>query len=557
MAHVALSQAHQDLLKHSGTLFERRSGLLSFWQEVAENFYPERADFTLERALGEDFAAGLDTSYPLIARRDLGNCFSSMLRPTEKEWFHIKSDLDREPEDARKWLEFATRTQRRAMYDRPARFIRSTKEADHDYAAFGQAVISSELVFQKKEGFHLLHRTWHLRDVAWSENAFGSIDHIYRKWKPTARELKKLFPKTIHERVEQARKDDPFKEIECLHAVCPADEYDGNLPGVGDWVSIYIDVTNQCVLEEKRTRSKIYIIPRWQTVSGSQYAYSPAVVAALPDARLIQAMTRTLLDAGQMATRPPLMATQEAIKSDLQYYEGGITWVDAQYDGNLDNAIRPILKDFRGMPIGMEMAQATQGIIKEAFYLNKLSPILPNKRPEMTAFEVGQVVQQYIRDALPLFEPMEVEYNGGLCEHDFDLLFWGGAFGRPEEIPEALQGGNLSFRFESPLHDMIDAVKPQKFREAGVMLAEASALYPLAPRMLDAKAALRDALRGNKTPADWMVNEEEMAKIEEEDARQRAAQKLLEQVSMGAQIGEQVGKAGVAMKEAAAPAQAA
>jgi hypothetical protein len=45
-----------------------------------------------------------------------------------------------------------------------------------------------------------------------------------------------------------------------------------------------------------------YRIPRWQTVSGSQYSYSPATVAALPDARLIQAMTFTLLEAGEKAT---------------------------------------------------------------------------------------------------------------------------------------------------------------------------------------------------------------------------------------------------------------
>ena len=31
-------------------------------------------------------------------------------------------------------------------------------------------------------------------------------------------------------------------------------------------------------------RGRHYIVPRWQTVSGSQFAYSPGTVAALPDA---------------------------------------------------------------------------------------------------------------------------------------------------------------------------------------------------------------------------------------------------------------------------------
>jgi hypothetical protein len=40
----------------------------------------------------------------------------------------------------------------------------------------------------------------------------------------------------------------------------------------------------------------------------------------------------------------------------------------------------------------------------------------------MTAYEVGQRIQEYIRGALPLFEPMEMEYNGALCERTFEIL---------------------------------------------------------------------------------------------------------------------------------------
>jgi hypothetical protein len=59
--------------------------------------------------------------------------------------------------------------------------------------------------------------------------------------------------------------------------------------------------------DEPASWSLIYVIPRWQTVSGSQYAYSPATVAALPDARLIQAMTLTFFEAGEKATNPPMV----------------------------------------------------------------------------------------------------------------------------------------------------------------------------------------------------------------------------------------------------------
>src|SRR3546814_11561861 len=111
------------------------------------------------------------------------------------------------------------------------------------------------------------------------------------------------------------------------------------------------------VMEKTPVTDVIYIIPRWQTDSGSKYAYSPATVAALPDARLIQEMTYTLLNAGQIAVRPPLLATAEAIRSDIQYYEGGITWVDAAYDERLGDALRPINQKYDGIPLGLEMGQ--------------------------------------------------------------------------------------------------------------------------------------------------------------------------------------------------------
>jgi hypothetical protein len=60
--------------------FVKRSSLMMLWQEIAENFYPERAEFTINRALGTDFGAGMMTSYPFLCRRDLGDQLGQMLR---------------------------------------------------------------------------------------------------------------------------------------------------------------------------------------------------------------------------------------------------------------------------------------------------------------------------------------------------------------------------------------------------------------------------------------------------------------------------------------------
>lgn len=535
----------KQLYEMANQLFGKRSSLISLWQEVAENFYPERADFTTRRSLGTEFADNLTTSYPLMARRELGNSFSFMLRPTEKSWFHmtVKDEMADEfgaeiqDPEAKAWLQWAGKVQRKAMYDRASMFIRATKEADHDYAAFGQCAISVEL---NRMRTGLLYRCWHLRDMAWAENQEGKIGTIARRWKPTVRDLVHLFgARKLHtETVRQAEKA-PFEEANCMHIVVEADMCNEkfNTP----YVSIYYDCEHFHTIEKVGIYSPIYVIPRWQTVSGSQYAYSPATVAALPDARLIQAMTYTMLEAGEKATNPPMIAVQEAIRSDVSIYAGGITWVDSAYDERLGEVLRPLTQDKSGMPMGMELSREIRMMISEAFYLNKLT--LPQRAPEMTAYEVGQRIQQYIRDALPLFEPMETEYNGAICEETFNLLLRSGAFGSPFDLPESLLDADIQFRFESPLHEAIEREKGNRFLEAQSYIASTVQLDPSAGLIVDAKTALRDVLDAIGVPAAWVNTEDEVAAIMEKQQQQQEAAVMLAGLQQGADVAKTLGEA--------------
>jgi hypothetical protein len=539
----------RELAQQADNLYGKRTQLLLLWQEIALNFYPERADFTYKRVVGQEFAVNLATSYPILARRDLGNSLGTMLRPTAKSWFHprVAHEGPKVDIEARRWLEWAEGVQRRAMYDRASLFTRATKEGDHDFSAFGQCVLSIEL---NKHADALLYRCWHLRDVAWAENAEGSVGQIFRKWKPTSRNLCNTFPGKCHESVEQVAKKDPFAEVECRHMVVESDMYDRKFRT--PYVSIYYDQDHDQVLEEVGIYNRMYVIPRWTTVSGSQYGYSPATVAALPDARLLQAMTSTLLEAGEKFTNPPMIAVQEAIRSDVAIYAGGITWVDRDYDERLGEVLRPLTQDKSGMPIGRDMQADTRSMIAEAFFLNKLSMDNPARgKAEMTAFEVGQRVQEYIRNALPIFEPMEMDYNGAVCEMTFDILMRGGAFGSPFNMPKSLRGSEIEFHFESPLHDAIESEKGNKLQQAKVMLADAIALDPSNADVLDSKVALREALIGVGVPALWVRSEDEVAARSAARAQAANTQQMLANVQQGAEAAKAVGEASQALRPAA------
>lgn len=529
----------KQLVERGMNLLGKRFSLLSLWQTIADNFYVERATFTVSRDLGAEFADHLMTSYPLMVRRDLGNQFSGMLRPTSKDWFHIGVEGVQNDLQARAWLEWATGVQKRAMYDLRARFVRATKEGDHDFAAFGQCVISVELN-PNRDG--LLYRCWHLRDVAWCEDVTGAIDTVVRKWKPTLHQVNQLFPGKLNQKRLQQMAKDPYAEINCLHMVVPADTYTGEKKWRTKFLSVMVDVDECSVLEEVGQHSMPYVIPRWQTVSDSQYAYSPATVCALPDARLLQSMTLTLLEAGEKAVNPPLIGVDGAIRSDMQMFAGGFTAVDKAYDGKLSEVLRPLSVDKSGLPYGMEVRDDIKTSLMEAFYLNKLN-LPPVDTQAMTAYEVSQRVSEYIRQALPLFEPLETDYNGELCERSFDLMFRNGAFGPVDAIPEALSGKKITFRFESPLHEAIERQKSSVFVEAQGLVAQAVQVDQSAAGVIRGPQALREALLGIGFPAANIRSEEEIAATQEQDQQTAQAAKAMALMQQGADVAETASRA--------------
>jgi hypothetical protein len=515
-------------------LFSKRGSWISLLQEIAEQFYPERADFTVQRNLGADYAAHLSSSFPLLCRRDLGDQIGTMLRPTNKAWFHmVPRDTQIKDNQSSRWLEWAEGVQRRAMYDPAAFFNKAAKQGDHDFAGFGQCVISIELNRFRE---NLLYRTWHIKDVAWRENQDGLIDFKARRWLIALCDLVALFPKAeLDLKIRQRVKKEPFAEIKLMHIVCDAELVDANAMGKPRF-SIYYDCEHDKVIEQTAIWGQFYVIPRWATPSGCQYAYSPATVAALPEARLLQAMTLTMLEAGEKAVNPPLVATAGVVKSDMQQFPGGVTWVDQEYDERLGAALRAMNIDVKGLPIGLEMVKDSRDVLQQCFFLNKLRAFNPTTDPQMTAFQAGQIVQEYIRGALPLFEPMEAEYNGAVCEETFDVLYRAGAFGSPMDVPQALRNADVDFRFESPLHDAIEQQKGIKFLEFKQIVTEAVTLDPSSGHIPDATVILRDVADGIRVPAKWLRTELQVDEAKQAAAEAAAQREQLATMAQGAKV---------------------
>lgn len=539
-----------EIVKQGDALFNKRQGMLSHWQACAEQFYPTRADFTKQIVMGEDIGSNLMTSVPVIMCRDLANMFSSMLRPRGQPWYEITTSDDSEdiPHEAREWLEEKQKTMRNAMYDPVAGFQRALKETDYDYVAFGQGVVKQEINSREHA---LLFRSRHLRDVAWSDDFTGRTCKVHEKFSPTACQLAGMFSKSkLHRDVLKALETDPEKEFACRHVVIPKESYetlkDAKKFPKAEFVSIYIDVENGHIIEEAPSVTLKYVIPRWLTVSGSQYAYSQAAIAALPEARGLQQMTQVILDAGENYVRPPLIAVEEALRSNLNVYSAGVTYVSAKYDERTGDPVRPLDLGKGGLNVGFELLDRARMVLREAFFLDKIN--LPVMQAGVTAFEIQQRTQEFIRNAMPLFDPVESEGSAPMCEMIFKDMMAYGFFG--QDIPESLQNESIKFKFKSPLREAEDQALVRAFAEGKAIIADTAQFDPSAVGMMNLRKALRDTLSAAGVPAKWVRDEKEVEDMAAAEDEKREAEQMMAQIGQAGAVAEQGGKGMKAMVEA-------
>ena len=534
-----MEQRVRDVLKVGDKLFDNKRTVDALWQEIALNFHPTRATFTEKRDDGDEYSDHLFSSYPSMARRELGNMLAEFLRPDKFFSIHVDDeDLD-EAEEERAFLERLTDIQWRAMSDPVARLVTSAGAADHDFATFGNAV---EWFGLNVAGDALLFRTYHLRDNAWAENGEGLIDFNNRNWDPTARQLVHYFKDKVSKKVKDAYDKDPEHTFPCRHVVLPARMYPfkSKAGKAFPFVSLYVERETDTLLEEVGLSHFPYVISRWQHVAGSQYGRSMTTDVLLPDGRTLQVVMRTLREAGEMHVNPSLLAVTEAIRGDIGLYPGGITTISAEYDERMGEALRPLARDKSGFPIGSEIATALKEDIRHGWLLDKIQ--LPESNAKMTATEVRRRTQEHIRAAAPITKPIQRERNYPMCDGVFQLLRENGAFPIPD-MPASLAKKQIKFKFRSPLDDLADQNLAEVYLDnRDRILMPAIQIDPSLKEMVDLEESTREALRANGWKAKWFKPKEAVAAAREELAAEQEAQGVMQDLAAAGQVAEQGGK---------------
>ena len=529
------------LLQRLDSLKSDRKNWDDHFESLARVFLPRRLGFTSTRPEGERRTDELYDGTPQQAARGLAGALDALLKPKSEIWVRVKAvddALDQE-EEAKDWLRNVDDKMFRAIYNPLARFQQASGEVDHDLAVLGTGALFTG------EAENLNRLTFASQDLASlyiMVDADGLVNGLFRTRKFSARQAEEFFKDRLGGEIgKTAAKSldnkQPDKKHDYVHVVMPRKERDSerrdsqNLP----FASIWIDVDDKAIIHESGFHEFPFAVPRWDTMSGELYGRSPAMIA-LPDANTLQAQGETLLVAGEYATLPPIFAPHDSIVSSRKLKPGKYVFYD------LDSAVgqglrQPIFPMQSGgnLPIGREMQNDTRDMVWASFFRNILN--LPTDGPQMTATEVIQRKEEFIRAIGPVFGRLEADYLSPIVERVFGIMFRAGAF---DPIPELLSGANLRFDFRSPverIRKQIEAAAALKSVEELSLVAQATG-DPSALDWIDRDkvAKLIDEANG----ADILLAEADVQQLRQQRLQQQQAEQQATDVERVLEVGADV-----------------
>jgi hypothetical protein len=298
--------------------------------------------------------------------------------------------------------------------------------------------------------------------VTWLTDELGRPVSIFRKFRDTARNIVRAHEEGRYNGVlapalREAAKTSPSQKFSLMHVIMPAsDLYAGDAlqqrrvggPWRHRYVNCYIDCEHRTYLHEASLPMLNFVAPCYRRLSHQRRGFSPATFNAIGDARMLQSMALVILEQGEKAVDPPIVAHGDIFRNDMNLFAGGTTFADLG-----DKSLRDVMTTVQtseGVRLGVDLKADVRALIAESLLINKLT--LPSVR-EMRELEVAARMDEFRRAALPFFTPLEQEYHTQVLGLLFDMMQWRGAF-PPGLFPAELRKvEEAKFTFTSPLNE--------------------------------------------------------------------------------------------------------
>ena len=515
-------------------LQRNRSTLDSLFDDLAWLTHPAQIGFTTTLSPGTERTDHLFDSTALSDRAELAATVESVLLPKDRQWGGADA-LDpqlMELDSVRRWFDAANSHVHNAIYNASAQFEQATGELFNDVVTFGSAAM---FMNERADNSGMFFKSLYMKNVLFAQNAEGKIDTVFLDMVGLTQGM--ALNQFGSERVSQeTRKAVQSGNMEApahiTHVVLPQTETTRIAFGIHadvaePWISIVFDRDAKHVINMSQFVEMPYITPRWLTIPGQAYGFSPGQ-QALPDIRMANSIKATLIKAGQLRTQPPLMIPNDGFMNPIRLAPGAFIPYDAAFARAFGRMpVQPL--DVGGnLPIGFELLKQTQDAINRAYHSDTLS--LPDKS-RMTATEVMEHRAAFARVMGPALGRLLTEVSRPVYERAFGIEL---RAGRLPEMPRELDGAQLNYTFFSAVQEA------QHMNEVARSMRVFESMMPIAqvkPEVID-NLNLDEMVREIAAvmgPYRFLNSPEEVQAIREQRAEAQAAQAQAERANMDAQ----------------------
>lgn len=421
-----------------------RSNHEQTWQETAEYMRPIRNEFLGRNAPGDRrFHRTFDSS-PLLAVDNFASGIYGMMTNPANRWFGLSTQDDdlAEYEPVREWLYEAETRILDSFGPQVSRFYSVIPMLYADLACFGTSVFYSE----EQPGSRRINDSVRpLSECCVSENEFGEVDTLYRRFSMEARNAVSMFEaqEGVSEATQKKATKNPYEPVWFIHCVQPNESYVPNRIGRNSkqYESVYVEEEAKRIVGEGGYDEMPYHVPRWGQAAGETYGRGIGEMT-LADVKSLNRMGEASLKVAQKTADPPLAAPDEGVIRALRTYPGGVTYGAVDALGN--QLVKPLYTggDHR---ITLEIAEQRRTVIREAFYFSLMQMV---GSPDMTATEWLGRQEEKLRLMGPNLGRIQSEFLSPLIERRFGLLLRAGALPAP---PPEIQGSSLNVEYVSPL----------------------------------------------------------------------------------------------------------
>jgi hypothetical protein len=529
-----------------------RSNLDGMWNLIQRFIVPFRAAFFQTK----DSEGNVDwrrreifDSTAILKNANLAAHIHMALTNSQLKWFGFKFQQAkaRDVQEAQEWLEESDKRTYESIQS--SNFDLEANELYLDLTAFGTGnMISMPEYDNASRLIGTDYKTVPVDEAYFDLDVKGNVLNFYRILNWTASQIVDKFPnQKIPEKVMQDYNSDARAHIrhtlifcifkrEFVESFNPFETASVKKRPYGSKY-VYWD-TSEEIGEEGGHHECPVVSPRWRRVSGSQWGFSPGMIA-IWDVLTLNQLTELILVSGEKVIDPAIMMTKKGVFGDIDLSAGGAVVVR-----DLEKSMKAFESKARFDVSSLSKQELVQSI-RDAFFADDLQL---KESPAMTAAEVYARIQLMQKLLGPTFGRLQTHFLNPIVSRQFMINFRNKIFSpmpvKLSQMQADLQIDYLGTLAKSQKMDAVNSVE----RWMGITTAMAQ-VFPGILDIPNADEVIRNLAENEGIPTKLMNSSVHVERIRKLKAKKAAQQEMISTQAAQGMAAEQTGKGMQAMKE--------